>query len=191
MIARAVACLAVLMLAACGARSDENADPEVWRAKADELYAQASALEGEPLSAEPYAEAAVHYRGAFRLEDPIAERAPQRALLAFRIARSMARAARVNPVHMYSEYRARDALFWLDQAHAINPAMRQVWFEKARVLESPPRVTRDLAGARSAYERYLADAERAEALPPSETERVAHARKRIEAITADLGPEPN
>ena len=127
-------------------------------------------------------------RDAFRLLDPATEPSARRALLAFRIGRAFAKAARHGREPRWAAMRADHAFLWFDQAARLAPDMRQLDYERARLFDSEIERARDLLAARAAYLRYLEAADAADAVPEAEQGRVAHARARAEALAPPPPP---
>lgn len=177
----------VLCVGGCGSGGEQITDPRAWQERGDVAYKSGAEMTADFVGrAGAYTDAAVCYRNAFRLQDPTPARADARALLAFRIGRSLSLAARADPESPWSERRGQDALFWFDQTSAIKPAMRQVWFERGLMRESLTPGVRDLTRARDAYERYLAALEAVPQVPASEVARSKRARERLEALAGQL-----
>ncbi len=163
-----------LLCPGCGAEVGE-VDPAAWRRQGDAAF-----------EAQRFPEAARAYVTSFALLEPAPAQASERALMAFRSARAYALAAGADPGGAQAEAFAREALAWLDEAEALEPGLRQVHFERARLLdpEAPdgPTPWADAAAASAAYARYLeAAAALGATLPESERERVALARRRLAA----------
>ncbi len=157
-----------LALAACGAQ-ERVGNAETWRARADQAF-----------QARQFDDAARGYQHAFCLLDPEPAQAQDRALLAFRCARARAEAASADLGDWPPEIQAREALAWLEQALALAPSLRQVHFERARLLDAPGAPWRDEQAALEAYRAYVVAVEAAADVPDSERERVALARARLE-----------
>lgn len=162
-------------------------------ARGDEVVQQARteadfdvALDGFAEAVAAWMEAASSWRKGFRLLDPVEENAATRAMLAFRIARAFAKAARHGRDPAWAGVRADHAFVWLDQTARLAPGMRQVHYERARLFDSDIENARDLVAARAAYLRYLAavdfSADSTDSLPASEQDRVKHARERAKVL---------
>lgn len=157
-----------LALAACGAPEGVGS-AETWRARADLAF-----------EARQYDDAARSYQYAFCLLDPRPDLAQDRALLAFRCARARAEAANGDLGGWPPEIQVREALAWLEQALALEPSLRQVHFERARLLDAPGAPWGDEPAALEAYRAYVEAAQAAVDVADSELQRVALARARLE-----------
>jgi len=185
---RAFAFVALLLLSGCDG-TDDPGTPASWTARADEAFAEGDRLAAVPSSV-PDAVAAWRragsaYMKAFRLEDPVAEFQPVRALLAFRIGRSWSQAARLGTDARQRGMHAERALFWLAYARRLEPTLRAVLFERARLFDSDIEEVRDPTLALEAYQAYVAAmAEVGVHASTGDDERVSVARARIEALGA-------
>ena len=192
----ALLALLLLLLAGCGGEEptpdvqELMAEGEAAFARGEEAVMAArteaafdASLDGFATAVKAWMEAAAAYRRAFRLLDPVPELQQQRAMLAFRIARTFAKAARHGRDPEWAGFRADHAFLWLDQAARLAPGLRQVHYERARLFDSEIESARDLVAAHAAYRRYLAEVDLAsQMVPESERERVAHARERAAAL---------
>ncbi|MDA1196034.1 MAG: hypothetical protein O2894_12750 [Planctomycetota bacterium] len=175
---------ALLILGGCSGEEPEP-EPGAYLAQADTAFAAGEAAQAGgdmPAAVGAWADAGDAYRHAFRLMDPQAEAAPQRALVAFRAARSLAKAALHGTAPEYVRFRAQLALTWLDEAERLAPSLRQVHYERARLFDSNiPSVT-DFMAAFGAYTRYLQLVGAEQVPSESERPRVEHARTRVAAL---------
>ena len=200
----AAVCVAACVLAAgCGEAPEPQ--PGVLIEQADEAFARGEssyraslsddsidgARDARATAAEAWSRAADAYRDAFRLLDPTPAFGTQRALVGFRIARALGKAAEVGVAPRVRDFRAQEALLWLAQVERLAPEMRQVWYERAVLHESDVERVRDPMRAHAAYTRYLQMVAEAGPVPGAEAERVAHARARAAALAPAQGdPEP-
>jgi tetratricopeptide (TPR) repeat protein len=164
------------------------AEADTWFARGESLRAGTEtgtsdrSRDRAARAAGAWSHAALRYRAAFRMLDPEPANRRSRALMAFRCARAFAEAARAGQGDEMRARRAEAALFWFGQALRLEPALRQVWYERAALRESEIPEVHDLERAREAYRRYLAAVEEAGQVPESERARVARARIRAEAL---------
>ncbi|MDF1701550.1 MAG: hypothetical protein P1V36_10385 [Planctomycetota bacterium] len=197
----AILCMPVLLLwgsllAGCGSKppaptlEEHLAKGQAAFARGDAivLEARAASLAEEAadlyaMAVEAWAEAAEAYSDAFRLIDPVPESASQRAMLAFRVARAFAKAARHGQAASWAGFRADHAFLWLDQTARLAPHMRQVHYERARLFDSDIDKVRDVMAAHVSYSRYLADVDlSSQTVSEAEQPRVALARERRAAL---------
>lgn len=168
-------------LMADGHAAFERGEDAVMAARTEASFD--GSLEGFAEAVEAWMQAASAYRRAYRLLDPVPELREQRAMLAFRIARTFAKAARHGQDPDWADLRADHAFLWLDQTGRLVPAMRQVHYERARLFDSEVGSARDLVAAHAAYARYVAAVDAVEGgVPEAERPRVTHARERVEAL---------
>jgi hypothetical protein len=173
-----------LLLAACGGASPER-DAASWAREGAARFAEAQAYVGEGAMAQArpaWREAARAFLNAFRLEDPVPERREVRALLAFRAGRALGLGARQAAQGDGAARRAQGAFFWLGEAEALEPALRQVHYERALLRDGDIPGVADPDAARIAYQRYLARLPAGGGVPESERARVERARERVEAL---------
>ncbi len=175
-----------VLLAACG-DVDDAGRPAEWVQRADEAFAEGDRLATSPSTlpdaVAAWQQAGRHYVKAFRLEEPLPERAAARAMLAFRVARSWSKSARSGSDEALRASHADRALFWFGQARKLQPAMRHVQFERAVLYDSDIEDVRDPTRAREAYEAYVAAVTEAGSAGGSEAERLTLARERIKALS--------
>lgn len=167
---------------AAGGEAFQEGDILATRAAQAEAVGEADAAYGEAVGA--WMDAAAAWRRAFRLLDPEPAHDEQRALIAFRIARAFAKAARHTRDPRWAGMRADHAFLWLDQTARLAPTMRQVHYERAWLFDSEVPNAKDPVAAHGAYLRYLAAVDALdEPVPEAEARRVARARERVAALT--------
>ena len=191
---------ALILCTACGG-GDEELGSEGWKARADEAFALGDAhsravaeleqdpetpsqilMDGRAEAVLSWRQAARDYRRAFRLEDPLPERAEPRALLAFRAGRALSKAARSSLDIDQQDARATEAFLWFGEALALSPTLRAVWFERAVLHDSGIGSVTDPGRAVSAYWSYLAAVEQTGEVSENEELRVERAKARIKAV---------
>jgi hypothetical protein len=167
-----VALVSLLLLSACG-DGQATLDAEGYRERADAAFAagdrlmeeaggsaaaavgsEAGSLHAEAIAA--WVEAANDLIRAFRMEDPTPARRGVRALMAFRIGRSLSNAARYGVAHPHRDHFAQRALFWFGEAQALEPTLHAATFERAVLFDSEIGVVRDPSRAHAGYADFLA-----------------------------------
>lgn len=116
----------VLVLAACAEDGPAPLTDRVahWKAEGDAAFSERS-----------WDRAIEAYQNLFALLDPVPARRDVRAVVAFRIGRGHAALARQETSELRLSTMARYARIWLREALALRPALHQVWFERAQLLE--------------------------------------------------------
>ena len=128
--------------------------------------------EGDAYAAKrEWGHATERYRLAFALEDPVPERARARAWLAYHRGLTLARI----PL-------AADAGRWLDRALRLDPDLYVVHFERGLLHDGRHPETADRKTAREAFERFLAESERAGS-PPGDGPVAEEARRLLRTLT--------
>ena len=156
----AVLAIVLLMLGGCGPDAERVPHPKALKAEGDRF-----AAEGE------WGRAAESYRLAFAVEDPVPDRAEARGWLAYLRGVALAR------VPM-----PEDAQRWFDRALRLDPTLYVVHFERGLLHDGRHPETTDHGAARAAFERFLAESERAGS-PPADAGVAAEARRALKTLT--------
>lgn len=173
--------LAVCLALACAGCADDVAPLDArikqWKQRADKAYA-----------ARNWHDAQKAYRNLYALLDPTPGRADVRATIAFRLGRAWGQQARHQEPGPRFQNQVHYAGLWLREAHALQPEMYAVWFERAQVLELQRAEDTKRAHA---YRKFLEGYEQhaaGGAPSPEVRKRVELARTRLRELT-DAAPD--